>query len=119
MGLCVCECVTCGPVCVCVCVICVGSDDEGEEGGEGEDGGMMIQDETQTNLLSLRRTIYLTIMSRCIIIACTVRNLQWSHSIVDTTGTRKCVLIREVSSFQRLILFVDKSILLTSENCPD
>ena len=30
-------------------------------------------------------------------------SVQWSLSIVDTTGPRKCVLIREVSLFQRLI----------------
>ena len=40
------------------------SDEEGEgEGGEGE-GEMTIVDETQTDLLGLRRTIYLTLMSR-------------------------------------------------------
>ena len=28
--------------------------------------------------------------------------IQWNFSIVDTTGPRKCVLVREVSLFQRL-----------------
>ena len=37
--------------------------DEEEEGGAGE-GEMTIKDETQTDLLGLRRTIYLTLMSR-------------------------------------------------------
>ena len=43
------------------------SDDEEEseeEEEEGEGGEMKIIDETQTDLLELRRTIYLTIMSR-------------------------------------------------------
>ncbi len=40
-------------------------DDEGVVRGAGLEGDMKIIDETQTNLLSLRRTIYLTIMSRC------------------------------------------------------
>lgn len=39
-------------------------DDEGAGQVEGQEGEMKIIDETQTNLLSLRRTIYLTIMSR-------------------------------------------------------
>ena len=39
-------------------------DEEEEEEGEGEEGEMKIIDETQTDLLGLRRTIYLTIMSR-------------------------------------------------------
>ena len=43
------------------------SDDEEEseeEEEEGEGGEMKIIDETQTDMLELRRTIYLTIMSR-------------------------------------------------------
>ena len=39
-------------------------DEEGAEQRAGQEGDMQIIDETQTNLLSLRRTIYLTIMSR-------------------------------------------------------
>ena len=39
-------------------------DDEEVGQGEEQEGDMKIIDETQTNLLSLRRTIYLTIMSR-------------------------------------------------------
>ncbi|KAG9456110.1 hypothetical protein H6P81_000618 [Aristolochia fimbriata] len=43
----------------------VGSDDEEEddEDSEDEDEEMKIKDETETNLVNLRRTIYLTIMS--------------------------------------------------------
>ena len=38
---------------------------DNEDESEEEDGGeMKIIDETQTNMLELRRTIYLTIMSR-------------------------------------------------------
>ena len=32
-----------------------------------------------------------------------VNPIQWNLSIVDATGLRKCVLIREASLFQRLI----------------
>ena len=39
-------------------------EEEEEEEGEREEGEMKIIDETQTDLLGLRRTIYLTIMSR-------------------------------------------------------
>jgi len=40
------------------------SDDEDEEESEEEDEeSMKIKDETETNLVNLRRTIYLTIMS--------------------------------------------------------
>ncbi|CAI9103407.1 OLC1v1001876C1 [Oldenlandia corymbosa var. corymbosa] len=38
-------------------------DSEPEEGSEEEEERMKIQDETETNLVNLRRTIYLTIMS--------------------------------------------------------
>uniref|UniRef100_A0A2P2JFT3 Uncharacterized protein MANES_09G108700 n=2 Tax=Rhizophora mucronata TaxID=61149 RepID=A0A2P2JFT3_RHIMU len=38
-------------------------DDEDEESGEEEEEMMKIKDETETNLVNLRRTIYLTIMS--------------------------------------------------------
>ena len=38
--------------------------EEDEAEGDGEDGEMKIIDETQTDLMGLRRTIYLTIMSR-------------------------------------------------------
>lgn len=38
-------------------------DDESEEEEEEEEEAMKIQDETETNLVNLRRTIYLTIMS--------------------------------------------------------
>ena len=42
-----------------------GDSDEGAGQGAGQEGGeLTIIDETQTNLLTLRRTIYLTIMSR-------------------------------------------------------
>ena len=41
------------------------SGDNQEENEEGEeDGEMKIIDETQTDLMGLRRTVYLTIMSR-------------------------------------------------------
>lgn len=39
------------------------SDGEDEEESEEEEEQMKIQDETETNLVNLRRTIYLTIMS--------------------------------------------------------
>lgn len=39
------------------------NDDESEEEEEEEEEAMKIQDETETNLVNLRRTIYLTIMS--------------------------------------------------------
>lgn len=38
-------------------------DNESEEEEEEEEEAMKIQDETETNLVNLRRTIYLTIMS--------------------------------------------------------
>lgn len=38
-------------------------DEEGEEDEEEREARMQIQDETETNLVNLRRTIYLTIMS--------------------------------------------------------
>lgn len=38
-------------------------DDEDEESEEDHDDEMDIRDETETNLVNLRRTIYLTIMS--------------------------------------------------------
>ena len=39
--------------------------DVGEEGAEGEEGGGMdITDKTDSKVLGIRRTIYLTIMSR-------------------------------------------------------
>ena len=41
-----------------------GEEEIKEEEEEGEGGEMKIIDETQTDLLKLRRTIYLTIMSR-------------------------------------------------------
>ena len=37
-------------------------DDEDEESDEEEEEQMQIKDETETNLVNLRRTIYLTIM---------------------------------------------------------
>ena len=39
----------------------------------------------------------------CIIICTMYTYVQWNFSIVDTTGPRKHVLIREASLFQRLI----------------
>lgn len=53
------------------------SDDEednegaGQGAGQVENGDLKIIDETQTNLLELRRTIYLTIMSRYTSYTCT------------------------------------------------
>ena len=50
--------------------------------------------------------------------------LQWNLSTVDTTGPRKCVLIRDVSLFQRLIctqsilLGPQKLSWLDLERCP-
>ena len=38
-------------------------DDEDDESDEEEEEQMQIKDETETNLVNLRRTIYLTIMS--------------------------------------------------------
>ena len=57
----------------------VGSDDdeEGEE-NEEENGEMKIQDETQMNTMSLRRTIYLTIMSSLSYEECAHKMLQMS-----------------------------------------
>jgi pre-mRNA-splicing factor CWC22 len=40
-----------------------GDSDESEEDDEEETERMQIKDETETNLVNLRRTIYLTIMS--------------------------------------------------------
>ncbi len=34
---------------------------------------------------------------------CCIRHVQWNLSIVDTIGTDQCVLIKEVSLFQRYL----------------
>lgn len=39
------------------------SDDDNDEESEEDEENMKIKDETETNLINLRRTIYLTIMS--------------------------------------------------------
>ena len=44
----------------------VSDEDEEDDEEEKEEEEMKIIDETQTNLLALRRTVYLTIMSRCV-----------------------------------------------------
>ena len=41
-----------------------------------------------------------------------IKQLQWSLSIVDTTGPRKCVLIREVD------LYTQKYSIGDLRNCP-
>ena len=63
-------------------------------------------------------------------------HVQWNLSIVDTTEPRKCVLIREVSLFQRLIctqeytigtsetvqireVFLFQRLIWDLRNCPD
>ena len=58
-----------------------GSDDDGdeeEEDNDEEDGEMKIQDETQMNMMALRRTIYLTIMSSLSVEECAHKILQMS-----------------------------------------
>ena len=55
-------------------------DDKGVEQGAGLEGDMKIIDKTQANLLSLRRTIYQTIMSRCdndwlVVVCCIIGNI--------------------------------------------
>ena len=51
-------------------------DDDNDEGNEEEDGEMKIQDETQMNTMTLRRTIYLTIMSSLSFEECAHKMLQ-------------------------------------------
>ena len=55
------------------------SDDNDDDGtNEQEDGEMKIQDETQMNTMTLRRTIYLTIMSSLSFEECAHKMLQMS-----------------------------------------
>jgi len=54
-----------------------GSEEE-EDSNEEDNGEMKIQDETQTNTLALRRTIYLTIMSSLSFEECAHKMLQMS-----------------------------------------
>ena len=56
-----------------------GSDsEEKEDASEEDEGEMKIQDETQTNMLALRRTIYLTITSSLSFEECAHKMLQMS-----------------------------------------
>ena len=61
-GMCMHDCVNCRECLSLQCVLFI--DEEEEEEEEEEGGGMKIQDMTESSVLSLRRTIYLTIMSR-------------------------------------------------------
>ncbi|CAN1196824.1 Pre-mRNA-splicing factor CWC22 [Linum perenne] len=82
-----------------------GSDDDESEEEEEEDENMMgIEDETETNLINLRRTIYLTVMSSLDFEEAGHKLLQIIKQMEPGQEMELCIMILECCSQERTYL---------------